>query len=156
QPSPAGNPAVGEEARRLELKAAETAAEQVAVRGPADIPLRNQATLALPDRMWFVPAPEADRLLHAWGNPQQATNLVGLVTGSAGSDWTVVIRYIGDGHVRDDEARSWNPDDLLADLIKGTEASNQQRVERGFPALEIVGWLERPSYQFATHRLVWA
>lgn len=43
-----------------------------------------------------------------------------------------------------------------ASLKEGTEASNEDRVKRGIPAIEVVGWAQEPRYDAATHRLVWS
>ena len=59
-------------------------------------------------------------------------------------------------HIKDDDARDWNADDLLKSYREGTEAGNEERQKLGVPALEVIGWAEKPAYDAATHRLVWA
>jgi len=68
----------------------------------------------------------------------------------------VVVRYIASGYIKDDDAKDWNADEMLASFKEGTEASNEERRQRGFPEMEVVGWVERPAYDASTHRLVWS
>ena len=148
--------ATGAEDRQREVKAAIAAAEKAGTNGPADVRLLDQATMHLPAAMRFVPPEEAARLLRAFGN-RVLSNPVGLVYGTRGSDdWFVVVRFVKDGYIKDDDARDWNADELLKSLRDGTEEANQDRVSRGFAELEIIGWIAPPKYDFSTHRLVWS
>jgi uncharacterized membrane-anchored protein len=70
--------------------------------------------------------------------------------------WFMTVRYEASGYVKDDDAKEWNADELLQSYREGTEASNEERVKLGIPAIEIIGWAEKPAYDAASHRLVWA
>ena len=122
-----------------------TEAQQAAKAGPADIELAGQAVLHLPDGHAFVPQPQAGKLLNAMGNPGTDSRLQGLVFPRSGGDWFMTVRYEAAGYVKDDDAKSWNADDLLKSFREGTEASNEERAKMGVPALEIMGWAERPA-----------
>lgn len=139
----------------VEQKAAFDAARKVQVTGPASVPLRDQATLQLPAGFVFIPQPEADQVLRSMGN-RGGDSLNGLVFPMSDANWFAVVRYIQEGHIKDDDARDWNAGELLASLREGTEASNAERTRRGYPAMEVVGWAEAPKYDAATHRLVWS
>lgn len=138
-----------------EQKQAFDAARKVHVEGPANVALRDQATLKLPAGFVFIPQPEADRLLRSMGN-RGGDSLTGLVFPASDANWFAVVRYIQEGHIKDDDAKDWNANDLLASLREGTEASNEERTSRGYPAMEVAGWAEVPKYDAATHRLVWS
>ena len=153
--SPAWAQPTTPEAREAEADAAWRAALAAATRGPADIPLADQATLVLPRGMMFIPKAEAYRWSRSRGNPP-GDEQIGIVTTPGEENWLVAVRWIADGYIRDDEARDLNPDSILADLREGAEASNQDRVARGFPELALQGWIEPPSYDAATHQLRWA
>jgi uncharacterized membrane-anchored protein len=124
--------------------------------GPKDVPLASQATLHLPAGLAFVPQPHAQRVLNAMGNPGSDSRLQGLVFPGGDGGWFAVVRYETAGYIKDDDAREWNADDLLKSFREGTEASNAERKKMGVPEVEIVGWAEKPAYDAATHRLVWA
>ncbi len=144
------------EAREQEIRAASQAAAQAGTRGPADVPLLDQATLRLPVGMMFVPPAQATRLLRALGN-RVVHDPVGLVySTNKDDDWFVVVRFNKDGYIKDDDARDWDAGDLLKSLREGTEESNKDRVARGFRELEIIGWIAPPKYDSNSHRLVWS
>ena len=131
-------------------------ARQAAKAGPADLPLAGQALLRLPAGTQFVPQPQAGRLLKAMGNPGEDPRLQGLVFPDGDGGWFVTVRFEPAGFVKDDDARDWKPDDLLQSYREGTEAGNAERAKLGLPQLEILGWAEKPAYDAAAHRLVWA
>jgi uncharacterized membrane-anchored protein len=138
-----------------EQKAAFEAADKAKVVGPANVALRDQATLKLPEGYLYIPTPAATQVMQAMGNRSDA-RLVGIVFPSANEPWFVAIKFIQEGYVKDDDAKDWKPDELLQSLRDGTEAANAERTKRGFPAIEVVGWAETPRYDSATHRLVWS
>lgn len=131
-------------------------ARQASTNGPADVPMAGKAVLKLPDGHAFVPQPQAGKLLNSMGNPGQDPRLVGLIFPQGGAGWFMTVRYEDSGHIKDDDAKDWNADDLLKSYREGTEAANEERVKMGVPAMEIVGWAEKPAYDATTHRLVWA
>jgi uncharacterized membrane-anchored protein len=153
-PLPAPKPTEAERAQ--EARAAYQSALAAGTRGPADVKLLDQAVLHLPANMEFVPPENAARLLRAWGNSVSVPP-EGLVVGTRREDdWAVVVRFSKDGYIKDDDAKDWKPDDLLQNLREGTEQGNEDRRARGFPELEIVGWVTPPTYDASTHRLVWS
>lgn len=131
-------------------------AMKVAVRGPAPIALADQATLNLTDAYMFVPKAEATALMLAMGN-SAGSGFLGLVVPKDESQyWFLTVDHTADGYVSDDEAREWNADDLLQSLIDGSVEQNKEREKIGVPALEIIGWIEPPHYDAATHKLIWS
>lgn len=142
------------EQQEAEFKAASEAAHQARTQGPADIALKDQAVLKLPAGMSFIPQPAAGRLMQAMGNTGDE-RLLGLVAPADG-DWLVVARYEASGYIKDDDAKDWDVDELFKTLHDGTEEANKLRRERGIPELEVLGWVEKPHYDAAAHRLVWS
>ncbi|HLH91237.1 MAG TPA: DUF2167 domain-containing protein [Xanthobacteraceae bacterium] len=153
--APAAN---SEAAREAELHAALDAGYKAGTRGPATVKLLDEATLALPPNEIFIPTAEGTRILRALGNTiNNGTSYQGIVLGTTPSDgWIVVVRYIKEGYIKDDDAKSWNADELLQNLKDGNEEANKDRAARGFPQVEIIGWIEKPTYDAVTHRLVWS
>ena len=146
-----------EASRKAELVAAWKAASEAGVGGPKDVSLIDQATLKLPASHFFVPQAEGARVLRALGNVVNDASFVGLVVGTEPNDgWIVVIRYIKEGYIKDDDAKNWNADELLNNLKDGAEEANKDRIARGFPEMQVIGWVQPPSYDIATHRLVWS
>jgi uncharacterized membrane-anchored protein len=152
QPSPSS-----EASRKAELDASWQAAAKAGTSGPSDVALIDQATLKLPKNYFFVPKSEGARILRALGNVVDETDLIGLVLGESDSDqWIVVIRYIKEGCIKDDDAKNWNADELLKNITEGVAEANKDRAARGFAELQVIGWVEPPAYDAATHRLVWS
>ncbi|HEV2673932.1 MAG TPA: DUF2167 domain-containing protein [Aliidongia sp.] len=104
----------------------------------------------------FIPQAQAAQILRAAGNMSNES-LVGMIVGmSDAGHWWIVIRFVNDGYIEDGDAKEWNADDLLKSLREGTAKANRERAARGFPEMDIIGWVEPPGYDAATHRLVWS
>jgi uncharacterized membrane-anchored protein len=143
------------QAQKVEFEAAMKAASAVMKVGPTDVPLLDQAQLKVPANDVFVPMPEAARLMRAMGN-RPDDSLAGVIMPKDDLDWLAVVRYEKSGYVKDDEARDWNVDELFTSIKDGTEQGNEERRQRGFPELDVVGWVEKPRYDATNHRLVWS
>ncbi|WP_019141711.1 DUF2167 domain-containing protein [Noviherbaspirillum massiliense] len=122
--------------------------------GPRDITLLEQAVLKLPQNYAYLEGEEARDLLRKFGNPH-VDDVMGLVVGPDGN-WFTTVRFEKAGYIKDDDAKDWKADELFESIKEGTEASNSFRREQGIPEMEIVGWVEKPHYDAAAHRLVWA
>jgi uncharacterized membrane-anchored protein len=149
--------AQSEAQRTAELAAAWQAAGKAGTSGPAEITLIDQAVLKISADDFFVPKTEGARVMRALGNVVNDASFVGLVVGKKqDEEWIVVARHIKEGYIKDDDAKSWNAGDLLQHIKEGTEEANKDRAARGFPEMEVLGWVEQPAYDAGTHRLVWS
>lgn len=144
------NDSIGEQQMAAWVKAG-----QVAKTGPVSVPLAGQVDFNLQAGFAFVPQPEAGELLRSFGNTPSA-DLLGVVIPTGDEDWIATVRFIKSGYIKDDDAKDWDANELLEDLKEGTEAANKDRVARGFPEFEVKGWIEKPVYDAATHRLIWS
>lgn len=132
------------------------AALRAAIHGPKSIALIDQAMLDLPASFQFIPKAEATALLSAMGN-QPGDDLLGLIVSeNPGSSWMVVARFEKAGYIKDDDAAHWNADDLLKSLKEGAEAGNEERRKKGIPEFVVGNWVQTPTYESTSHRLVWA
>jgi len=139
-----------------EQRAAWEAAQQTATRGPAEIKLGDQASLRINADEAFIPTAEANRIMASLGNGTSPGRYGLVVSRKNGSNWIVDISWTEEGYVRDGDAKEWQPDQLLENLKDGTEQGNAERIARGFPALEVTGWIEKPTYDGFNHRLIWS
>src|SRR6516162_2932801 len=73
------------------VQKAATAARAALVKGPASVPLREQATLALPEHYGFVPRKEAVPLMEAMGNTvdDEFLGLIYPLGNGPNTDWFV-------------------------------------------------------------------
>lgn len=143
------------DAAKAEMESALKDAKAASVRGPADVKLLDQGQLKLAAGYTFVPVPAAGKLLRAMGN-STGNDLVGLVFMPQYPDSFVVVSYEKSGYIKDDDARDWKSDEMLDNLKSGTEAGNAERRSRGIPEMDVLGWIERPTYDEKTHRLIWS
>lgn len=154
-PAPAA-PNASQEARDAEAKAAWTAADAAAVKGPADVPFLTEATLKLPQGFAFVPIVQSNRLMRAWGNSAGGEGFLGMIFPSADENWFITIHYVDAGYVKDEEAKNWDTDALLQAAKDGVAADNADRRARGFQTLKVDGWIQKPAYDATQHHLVYA
>jgi uncharacterized membrane-anchored protein len=134
---------------------AAAAARAALTRGPATVPLRDQATLALPEHFGFVPRQQAVALMSAMGN-RTGKDFVGLIVPLGERGWFISVSYDPSGYIKDDDAKHWDAGKLLQTLKDGTEAANPERVKAGVPALSVTRWIEPPAYSPDSHRLIWS
>ena len=130
---------------------------RAARQGPVDVPLSDEAVLHVPAGEVFVPQPQADRLLNLFGNPGSNPEMPGLLLPRDPKvNWFMPVRFHKAGYIKDDDARTWDADEMLKSFKDGTEEQNKEREKLGEPGMEIVGWSQVPRYDSATRRLVWA
>ena len=68
----------------------------------------------------------------------------------------IVFTYEDSGHIADDEKGKLDAVAILQSLRQGNDAANQERRQRGWSPLELVGWQEPPAYEDSTNHLIWA
>ena len=120
------------------------------------------AVLHLGDRYYFLPADEAKTVLtKVWGNPPSSANgVLGIVfeKNSTIFDqiWGAVVTYEDTGYVPDKDAKSEDYGKVLEDIRSGEADVNAERQKDGYPTIHLVGWAQQPSYDPASHSLIWA
>lgn len=132
------------------------------VTGEVQIP-EAQATLKLANGYSFLAAKDAQRVLtQAWDNPPD-DSVLGMILPSTDANavldddaWAVIVTFVDEGYVSDKDAAKIDYDDMLKDLKKSSQESNEERLKAGYPAIELVGWAEPPHYDASTHKLYWA
>ena len=122
--------------------------------GPATTPLLGVAELKLPEGFGAVSGEDARRISEAMHNPARGSDssMIFPVDGS----WFLRFSFDDMGYVKDDEKSSLDADAILASIREGTEEANKERAKRGWSAIRVVGWHQRPHYDEQTHNLTWA
>jgi len=139
-----------------EVQRAWDAATKAATAGPADVAFRDNAVMHLPDTYAFFPKNEGAAFMRAVGNSTDDRFVGMIVPKSPDQYWFITVDYNDTGHVNDEDAKTWNADDLMQSIKTGTEEDNKRRVAENIPALDVLGWVEKPAYDSGTHRLVWS
>lgn len=44
----------------------------------------------------------------------------------------------------------------MDNLRKGTKEANKDRIAKGIEPIEIIGWIEKPTYDATNHRSIWS
>jgi len=120
------------------------------------------ATLKAPANFRYLDPDQSETVLvKLWGNPPSKEKTLGMlfpaeISPASPESWGVVITYIEDGYVKDDEAAGINYNDLLKEMQEGTREANPERIKQGYEAIELVGWAAPPHYDKAAHKLYWA
>lgn len=68
----------------------------------------------------------------------------------------VEFSFTHDGHVQDDDWKDIDPTDFLKQMQENQVEANKRRAANGKEPLTIIGWLQRPTYDAATHTASWA
>ncbi len=130
--------------------------EKAMVHGPADVPLRDEATISIPGGIIFVPAAQAAPILRRAGDYPDDSLLGLFLPDNRGAHWAIIANAHDPGFIRDDESKNIDADKLLDGLRRGTEEQNKERSLYGKPELVVVGWIEKPYYDNVNHQLIWS
>ncbi|GAA5167116.1 DUF2167 domain-containing protein [Viridibacterium curvum] len=144
----------GQDKQQQEMESAVAAVRTALQPGPVEIPLTDQAKLKLPAGYAFVPKAEAARWMSAMGNHTDA-RFIGVIVGDK-IEGFVTVDFEKSGYIKDEDAKTWNADELLSNIREGTAEGNKDRAARGLPEMDIIGWVEKPGYDAGTHRLIWS
>lgn len=98
-------------------------------------------------------------LTSLWGNPPSES--LGMIFPEEANEfipntWAIEISYEEDGHVKDDDAKDIDYDDLLKEMQGEMEEVNKQRKEAGYQTVELLGWASKPYYDENAKKLHWA
>lgn len=122
----------------------------------------GKVTLNVPATHYFVGREDARRIIvDLWGNPPTSAEAVEGVIFLADANpalgaWGALVKYVGDGHVPDNDAATIDYAQLMRDMQSGTADENSWRRQNNYPEVTLVGWAEAPHYDAAAHKLYWA
>jgi uncharacterized membrane-anchored protein len=124
------------------------------LKGPSVGELGINAQVKLPDGYIFADAKDTRTIMEMNRNTVSGREL-GFI---APSDdfWFVVFEFDDVGYVKDDEKDSLDADAILESIRTATEEGNKERAKRGWPAMTVLGWEQRPHYDDVTKNLAWA
>ena len=123
-------------------------------KGPLKAKLGSLAKIDVPEGYLFADGEGARIFLQLMQNIPSGNEL-GLLT-PADSNWFVIFEFSDVGYVKDDEKASLDANAMLKSIQEATEASNEERKNRGWGTMTVVGWIQQPHYDDSTHNLEWA
>ncbi len=127
------------------------------IKGPGVVELGDDiARLDLSSDYIFADAADTRKLMQSIGNPVTKLEAGLVAPRNSTREWFMVFEYNPIGYIKDAENEEIDADDLLKTIQKATELANQERTQKGFPILKVIGWHMRPEYDVETNNLVWA
>ena len=163
RPAPAhttAQPKVGKAAPSAAPAASAPADEQPVLKlppglraGPAQVDLGEGLTLSLPQGQALFDAPHAKQMLQKGGTKNTDGVLGVVVPLDEHAQWLTVIRFAGDGYIKDSE--KLDAKEIFDSIKEGTEELNEERKSQGIPPLFVDKWFEEPRYDRAKHHMVW-
>lgn len=126
--------------------------------GPGKGDLGN-AQIDIPEGFAFTGRDGTKAFLEATENPVGTTErgtMWRIPPVGTTNSWFVIFEYEDSGHVKDDDKDDIDADALLKSLQEGTEASNEERRQRGWSTIKVTGWHVTPHYDEASHHVEWA
>jgi uncharacterized membrane-anchored protein len=125
--------------------------------GPRIVDLGDSiASVELGENYVFANADDTRKLMESIGNPSTKREVGLIMPQTQNASWFVVFEYFPVGYIKDTEKDHIDADAILKAIQKGTERANKIREEKGFSALKIAGWYEKPHYDTRSNNLVWA
>lgn len=119
------------------------------------------AILNVPEGFKFLDGEQSKRVLSdLWGNPPSEP--IGLLFPEDMTPmhdnftYAVEIEYAEEGYIEDDEAEDLDYNDLLEEMQEDAITGNPERIELGYPTIELVGWASPPYYDQENKKLHWA
>jgi uncharacterized membrane-anchored protein len=119
--------------------------------GPGQGKIAGKASISIPANYVFLDAADTSRFLTLLKNLPRSDSYA---FAPQDLSWFAVFDFESSGYVKDDE--KIDPDALLQSLKEGNVRSNQERKNRGIPALYLDSWFVAPHYDVQTKRLEWA
>ena len=125
--------------------------------GPTVGRLGDMATVNLPEGYMFLDAQATRRFLEEGQNIPDGDEL-GAIFKPMGEDdyWFAIFSYADTGHIDDAEKDSIDANALMKTLKEGNRVGNEERKKRGWTAVELEGWYQRPFYDPSTNNLTWS
>lgn len=122
---------------------------------PCEGALGTIATVEVPEGFQFVGPEGTKMVMEATENPV-AGNELGVILKPGDAGWWAVFSFNDIGYVKDDEKDKLDAESILDGIREGNDSANDERRERGWQTLEILGWQRPPFYDTATNNLTWA
>lgn len=139
------------------LTAASSAGQELAFKTGGTHPVGTNAEIDLPEGYAFLDAAGTKEFMRMNQNPVSDADVATVISqNNPDAPWFMVFEWDPVGYVKDDEAETLDADAILESIREGTEASNAERKEQGWPAMHVVGWQEKPRYDPKTNNLTWA
>jgi uncharacterized membrane-anchored protein len=126
--------------------------------GPVEGKLGSTARVSVPEGYFFLDKDATRRFLEQNENIPDGDELGTIVRVGAEdeADWFAVFSYSDTGHIDDSEKNEIDAAALMKQMQAGNKRGNEERLKRGWTALNLEGWQQPPFYDPSTNHLTWA
>lgn len=124
--------------------------------GPSKVTLSNNlGTLDIPKGYVWLGEAKAKGFMEKNGSTGDTT--IGLIAPTdEDAKFLVELEYEATGYVEDKDAGKIDSKAILESYQEGTEANNENRKEKGMPAIHVTGWEQEPKYDGKHHVVTWS
>ncbi len=104
----------------------------------------NLAVIDLSEEYKYLDSSNTSVVLEEiWNNPPNET--LGMIVPKdfdafSSEAWGIIITYVEDGYIKDDDAGKIDYSEMLENMKKETEEYNPDRIKAGYGSIQIVGW----------------
>lgn len=121
------------------------------VNGPTSVDVAGNSKLVVPEGFVFLGTADTKKFLELNQNFGSGNEVL---LAPKSLEWSAYFEFEDAGYVKDDE--QIDAAALLKTFKENTEAANEERKRRGWPALHVIDWAAPPKYNATTKRLEWA
>jgi uncharacterized membrane-anchored protein len=122
--------------------------------GPVLAKIGGEAQINVPEGYLFADSAGAQTFLELTENIPHGNEL-GILT-KEDADWFVIFTFDDVGYIKDDEKDSLDADAMLDSIKEATVEANEERRDRGWSTMSVVGWVVKPHYEESTHNIEWS
>ncbi len=121
------------------------------IKGPKSVDLFNKASINIPQGFVFLSPADTQKFMTLNHNLSDQEEYL-----FAPDDlrWFGIFSFSGDGYIKDND--KIDDSKILESIKSNTEEGNQQRREKGWGQMHVVGWKIPPYYDGETKHLEWA
>jgi uncharacterized membrane-anchored protein len=121
--------------------------------GPKTVKLGSHAEVEMPSGYSFIGRADTQKLMQLYGNDLTREEQGLIAPSNDLGGWFIIFEFDPVGYVKDEE--EIDQAELLKSLKEGNAQGNKERIARGAPPLELIGWEVPPSYNAQTNNLEW-
>jgi uncharacterized membrane-anchored protein len=111
----------------------------------------SHSEIALPGNFAILMGDEAQRYAYLSNGVEFPGTEALVYDRTSDGDGEMAIEYVAEGFVKDNDWSDIDADDFLRQMIADQKESNKERVATGNRAFEVIGWIEKPTYDAGTH-----
>lgn len=121
------------------------------IKGPKPVDLFSNSSITVPENYVFLGTADTSKLESLEHNLSDGNEYF---LAPKDMHWQALFRFTDDGYVKDDE--KIDEAAILKSITDNTQRANDERRQRGWDEMEVVGWQTPPYYDQQSHHLEWA